>query len=386
MKVLVVIESLGFGGAERLLVTLLPAMKQSGVECDVAVLHGPYSLTPELKTLGIKVFHLDIKHRWLIPDSLLRLHKVIKPGRYDAIWGHLYFGNLYAMLAGLLMGIDSRVMTLHSSGYQDSPPKRLWDHIRLNIEKFLGNKLASKIVAVSNATANDYAVSLGWRSITVVHNAIPVNHLPLPIGVEERIRIRVEYGIGEDEFLLVTAARYVRDKGHSVMLVALAKFRDVHGWCPRWIAASHGPLKCELEQMSESLSLSGYVSLLDALPQAELFRLIQAADVFVLPSLSEPFGIAAGEALALGTPCILSEVGGLCELAGVGDTSVAKMIVPNDPVVLCDAIWEIFSDAAGREERVSEGKKRMNEKFATSVVVQQWCSVFNEINRSVRVE
>jgi len=361
-------------------------MKCSGVECDVAVLNGPYDLATELEALGIHVLPLDIQHRWMMPEAIWKLCKVIKSGNYAGIWGHLYFGNLYAMLSGLLMGIKLRVMTLHSRGYLELPPIRLWDHVRLNIEKYIGHMLASKIVAVSNATANDYAKSLGWRNIMVVHNAIPVDHLPPSMSLEERNQLRVEYGIDEDDFLLVTAARYVSDKRHSVMLAALAKFRELHGWCPRWIAAGRGPLKRELEIVAESLDLARSVSLLDALPQAELFSLIQAADAFVLPSLSEPFGIAAGEALALGTPCILSEVGGLCELAGVGDTSVAKMIVPNDPVVLCDAIWEIFSDVAGREERVSEGKKRMNEKFSTSVVVQQWCSVFNEINRSMRVE
>ena len=376
MKVLVVIDSLGFGGAERLLVTLLPEMKRNRIDCDVVVLMSPYSLATELQEAGIRVVPLGIAHRWFIPEALFKLFRIIWQGKYDAVWGHLFFGNMYAMLSGILAGIDNRVMTLHSRGYAENMPTKLWQKIRLRIEKFIGYHCPSKIIAVSNATARDYQISFGWDQIGVVHNAIPVNLLPPLIDSDQRIEIRQRFGVREDAFLMVTAARYVGDKGHSVMLDALVKFRGLHGWCPHWIAAGHGPLKPELEHKSKILKLADSVLFLDSLPQIKLFSLIQSADVFVLPSLSEPFGIAAGEALALGVPCILSDVGGLCELAGVGDAAVAKMVKPNDPLALCNAIWGVYSDVATREKRVREGKLRISKIFSTTAIVKKWCTIF----------
>jgi glycosyltransferase involved in cell wall biosynthesis len=377
MKILVVIESLGFGGAERLLVTLLPELKIRGIECDIAVLAGPYTLGRELECAGLRVFPLDIRHRWSMFEALWKLCKLARHENYDAIWGHLYFGNLYALITGVLAGIQTKVMTLHSPIYMDNRPHRTWDHIRLILENMLGNKLATKIVAVSNATAQDYISNFGWKNIEVVHNAIPIKNLPKPINEEDRIRVRKLYGIGQNDLMLVTAARYSIEKGHGVLIDALEKFRDQYGWSPHWIAASHGSLRGELERKASRLKLSSTISLLEALPQHDLFRLIQSSDIFILPSIREPFGIAAGEAMALGIPCILSEIDGLCELAGTGDAAVATMVPVGNSEALCKAIWEVYSNGFIREKKVKAGLSRMSNLFDTPSIAEKWCSVFN---------
>lgn len=376
MKILVVIESLGFGGAERLLVTLLPELRIKGIECDVAVLAGPYSLLDELKASGIKVFSLDVMHRWSIFEALWKLSRLSKKGGYYAIWGHLYFGNMYALLTGILTAVKVRVITLHSPIYISNRPFRLWNNSRLMLEKMLGNLFATKIVAVSHATANDYESLFGWKYITVVHNAISINNLPKPITLNDRIAIRDKYGVSQSNFLLVTAARYSIEKGHSIMIDALEKFRNQHGWSPHWIASSHGSLRDELERKILRLNLSATVSLLDALPQNDLFKLIQCADVFILPSLREPFGIAAGEALALGIPCILSEIDGLCELAGIGNTSVARMVPAGDSTALYQAIWDFYSDDSLRNKKLKAAASRMNILFDAPSIAEKWRLVF----------
>lgn len=377
MNVLVVIDSLGYGGAERLLATLLPELKSQDVVCDVAVLAAPYFLTTELREAGLNVFQLDIKHRWSFFETLWKLQRLIKQGKYDGVWGHLYFGNMYAILSGMLGGVKIKVMTLHSPSHSNNQPFRLWDRFRLKIENQLGGNFANKIVAVSHATAHDYASVFGWKNIEVIHNAIPIKKLPKPISEEDRFQIRNYYRVRKNDFLLVTAARYSVEKGYDIMIDALAQFREKYGWCPRWIAASHGALKHELEEKVIRLNLSEAISLRAALNQSDLFRLIQSADAFVLPSLREPFGIAAGEALALGIPCILSEIDGLCELAGTGDSAVANMVMAGDSNALCDAIWDVYSNPVVRDKKAQAGLLRMKALFDTPGVAEKWGSVFN---------
>ena len=100
-RILVVIDSLGYGGAERLLASLLPRFNQKYFKFDVVVLFQDLSLKNEIESNGINVLEIGglYENRWSIFKILYRLKSILSNNDYDIIWGHLFFGNIYSALS-----------------------------------------------------------------------------------------------------------------------------------------------------------------------------------------------------------------------------------------------------------------------------------------------
>mgnify|MGYP000556522380 CR=1 FL=1 len=376
IRVLTIIDTLGYGGAERLLVSLLPELQKQGVTCEVAVAHAPYSLMPELEQAGIKVHCLDISHRWAIPEAAYKLANICKQNQFDIIWGHLYFGNLYAAYTRLFIKSLKVVWTLHSTGYALIPPVSVWQNFRMKFEGMTAKYLVNTKVGVSNSVVNDYQQAFGW-SMHRIYNGIPIDKLPPAINIKQQLQIRNSFGIPEKDFLITVPARYVEQKGHFVLCDALHILKVEKKWLPFCLCASQGYLKPIIQQRINDLELSNAIHLLDSLKQNKLFQLIQSSDAVVLPSLREPFGIAAAEAMALKTATILTNTDGFKEV--VGDSKAALLVSPNNPRELANAIWKIYTDKALREKLSQEGKKRIAENFDIAVITAEWIKLFNNI-------
>lgn len=201
------------------------------------------------------------------------------------------------------------------------------------LERLSLNYLVNARVAVSQAVLESYPKLLG-SNINCIYNGIPVANLPAKLTIEQKLITRKQYDVDKDDFLVVVPARYVEVKGHAVLCAALALLKDRYNWCPVCLAVGNGDLKFSIQRNIESLNLENYFHLLDALPQDKLFLLIQSADAVVLPSLIEPFGIAAAEAMALGTPTVLTDIDGFKEL--VGDSNSALKVPVNDSSSLAE--------------------------------------------------
>jgi len=374
MRILAVIDTLGYGGAERLLVSLLPELKKKNIYCALAVASPPYSLLAELKEAGIDVYCLDIRHPWSFLKASARLARICKKEKIDIVWGHLYFGNLYAGLARLFYWRLRVVWTLH---YKFPNQKNLKQHIMLSLERLVLKYFVSSRVAVSQAVLDSYQEA-SKDNLICIYNGVPIANLPGPLKAERRAIVRNLFSVNTNDFLIVVPARYVAVKGHLVLCEALSILSNKYEWHPICVAAGSGGLKLAIQQRIDELNLTVTFRLLDSLPQADLFDLMQVADVVAMPSLVEPFGIAAAEAMALGIPTVLTNVDGFKEL--VGDSQSALMVPVNDAAALAEALWILHRNDDLRDVLSNVGKNRMQENFDTSVVVQYWVNLFMKIN------
>jgi len=377
MKILAVIDSFGVGGAERLLVSMLPGFTSHGISVEAAVLWPPYDLVDELEGLGVKVHRLDISHRWAIPEALGKLNRMLRKEQYDIAWGSLYFGNLYSALVRLFNPKVKVVFSLHSPGYLKSPPVKPWLFTRMKIEQITGSFLADRIVAVSQAVADDYKRSLGWKNIRVVHNGVLVKSFPAPIDQRLRQEIRRKFAVSDDEFLIVVPARYAPEKGHEVLLSAMALLKKEKGWVPKCVATGQGPLREKIKDKAGNLGFKDEFVLTETLAQDELFALMQAAEALVMPSLREPFGLVAVEAMVLGLPAILSNVDGMRELSG--ERQSALMVEPGDPQSLAEAIWRLYKEEGLRDKLKETARIHALENFDISRTVSEYREIFNNV-------
>ena len=379
IRVLCIIETLGRdGGAEQLVFSLAPELKKLGVEIEFLDLFSePNDLGRELEEKGFRVHRANICHRWSLVEGVVKLHRIVTNGNFDVLWGHLYFGNLYAQLAKLLFRHVQSVITLHSEGYSKAPPRSLLSRIKTNIEGWL-NSRANARVAVSSAVARDYQDYFGWDDVKVVYNGVATNSIPNQISGDERRVIRDSYGVGQEEFLIVVPARMIKKKGHIYLLRALAILKEKNQILTKaiFLGNKYGYYDDILRCISDCV-LDKLVSLHPPLSHPSLFKLFLAADVVVLPSLREPFGIAAAEAMVTGKPVILTKVDGFIEL--VGDSECALLVQPENPQELANAILRLMTEPELASILGVKGRERILANFDISVSAVAWLKLFENI-------
>lgn len=376
-RILCLIDTVGKGGgAEHLVGALAPRMAALGARIEVAALHEwPINLADEIEAAGVTVHRIGASHARVTPTSMARVARLVRNQPFDVYWGHLRTGNIHARLAAGLTGGRS-VATLHSEGYMANPPRRLRDRIAVGWEGMVLGSMDAR-VGVSNAVARDYEAYFGWRDVAVAYNGIDVERIVALGGAEAPLAARARHGIGDDEFLIVTAARYVPKKGQSHLVEAVARLRQGGIGNIRLFLCGEGDTAALLRQAAD-LGVAAQVTGAGVLDQSELMPLIGAADAYVMPSLREPFGIAAAEAMALGVPTVLTQVDGFLEL--VGESGVALMARPADAASLADCIARIHADPAAARAMGGKAAARMAERFSLDACARRWIEIFDAIH------
>jgi glycosyltransferase involved in cell wall biosynthesis len=165
--------------------------------------------------------------------------------------------------------------------------------------------------------------------IETIATGVEVRDLPDPLQREEARRT---WSIDPGDFAVGHLGAFTHEKGQDVAAEAAgllqARLPNL-----RLFLAGEGPLRASLPG-SPSLILPGHI--------ADPASLLTALDLFIMPSRSEGWGLAALEAMAVGLPVIGSNTGGLAEMIDPGETG--WLVPPGDASALAEAIWEASKD------------------------------------------
>ncbi len=131
-----------------------------------------------------------------------------------------------------------------------------------------------------------------------------------------------------------------------------------------------------VETRARELGVSDRITLTGPLPRSDLLQEFSRADLFVLPSLFEPYGIVLTEAMAAGLPIVASRVGGVPEVVAEGEN--ALLVPPGDPAALAAAMEELARDDRRRTAFSRAGRTRV-ESFSWTRVIPQWERLFEEV-------
>ena len=368
VKILFIIESLAStGGAEHALVNLLPALVGAGYECEVAALWSPYDLSIRLGDKGIKVHKLELKFRWDIFGGVYKLFKLNKLNKYQIIHAHNFFPSFYTAISKPFFMDVKRITTFHNLGYDSFPANTLYKKARKKIDSLLNRFFIDEHIGVSNAVACSYKKHLKLKNISVINNAVPVDEI-VEQG-KKNIDVIKKYRLDDDCFLIVMPARLIREKGHKYMLEAM-KILKAKGVTPKLLILGDGVLKNDICRQIEELQLDEQVILKSTIPHGELFPIIKRADAVVLSSTHEGFPLAPTEAMALYTPVIATNVGGLPDLIEDG---ISGLLIPSkDSSVLATSIERLINEPDLRRELANGGWDRINENFRVEVIVKKW--------------
>nr|WP_175607521.1 glycosyltransferase [Deinococcus marmoris] len=263
---------------------------------------------PKLEEAKYVVHHLPY-YRGL--RYFLTFYRFIKSREYDVIHVHIGRGTVILAFAARLAGISRIAFTIHSH-FPTQGIMRWAFFIERKLHKVLGIRDISISTAVAELERKYY-----WNSTKLIFNWYD-SELFRPPSREDRDKARCELKIHDDQivFLSIGNCGNTNLKNHSVIIEALASLEDrshivyIHvgeeklGYPERNLANSLG--------ISEIIRFEGY--------QIDSLKYLWAADVYLMPSSREGFGIAALEALSTGLPAVLADTPGLSDLkAYVGD-------------------------------------------------------------------
>lgn len=202
----------------------------------------------------------------------------------------------------------------------------------------------------------------------VIPNGVELDEYSRPDGVDEFRAARIAPG----EKLLFFAGRLEYEKGVQTVLDALPLVLEE---LPiRFYVAGVGTHAGELKAHAERLGLSERVQFLGFIEGDELGMWYAAADLAVVPSLYEPFGMVALETMASGTPCIAADTGGLREL--VVHDATGLRFVPGDPRSLGDTILRLCTDKVLDQRLTIDARHMLDEQFSWRSIARRTVDVY----------
>lgn len=372
MKVLHVIESLGVGGAEMLLVNLLPELQSQGDEVTLAVMRGPFDLRPALASQGVRVVVLRARHRWNLIGAAHELAALVRSGGFEVVHAHLYFPAVVAALSRRLgLHRAAQVVSFHNLAYAPGVNKAgaglRW---RKRLAAALYPRGFDAMLGVSASVARHYEQALGLRGVQVLHNPVPRALAARPQPAADALA-----DAAPDGFSVVVPGRLVHEKGHADFLQALAMLR-AQGRRLSVTLAGHGPLRAALAQQIGQLGLADCVTITGPLPHAQLLDVVEAASLVVVPSRFEGFGLTALEAIALGRPVLATMAGGLPEVIEHGASG--WLVSPQDPALLAQAIGQLMDDPALRQ-RLGAAARLRAQHFSLPAVAARLRKIYRHL-------
>lgn len=339
MKVLHVIETLGRGGAEQLLVTLLPALHRQGATAEIVVLRPPYDLQPDLEAHGIRVHRLKDHGKWALWTGARALARLVQQLDVQIVHAHLYFPAVttaFMRFAG--MSSASTFVTFHNLAYAGANKAGIALAVKKRLASFLYKRGMDGMLGVSEAVSMHYQKALGLNRVAVLHNPVVLPKLEVqPVKALPPYRV-------------VVPGRLVHEKGHLDLITALGMLETP----VQVVFCGGGPQQQELAKRAPQVQITGAVS------HAQMMTEISIADLVVVPSRFEGFGLTALEAMALSRPVVATTAGGLPEVLG----QAGVLVPPADPCALAQAIMDLLADPNKRDVLARAARVRAETNFA----------------------
>lgn len=302
MKILHVITMLDVGGAEKLLVDLLPLLRDKGHQVDLLVFDGVETvLKDSIIQKGISVFELskgnDVnndKKEVYDPFHIIRLRKFMRG--YDIIHTHNSICQLYVAIAHYLYCSSTPLVTTEHSSNNRRRSKKWYKPI----DKWMYNQYAS-IICIADGTRLNLENYIGQqRSICTINNGVDIQRFIKPIKDISK----------QEEFIITMVAGLRAEKDHETMIKAMSLLPSNY----RLQLVGGGVREHELKQFTQQQSLSERVTFTG--PSLDVPDILEKSDIAVLSSHWEGLSLSSVEGMASGRPFIASDVDGLREIVG----------------------------------------------------------------------
>jgi len=367
------------GGLARAVYDLSRALVDEGVEVHVVTCHGDDTAEFE-RVDGVYVHRVEAPSyayddfvQWSavlnIRMAAMGSHVLAAYGPFDLIHAHDWLaaeaGQLLAETSGCPL-----VSTIHATehGRNHGIHNGLQQRIS-HIEWKLAYE-SSQVIVCSQYMKGELHEVYG----------VPANKLHvLPNGIDHR---ELERGLTEQELTpagsgasIFYVGRLVTEKGVQVLIEAAPDVL-LHHPDTKFRIAGKGPMLAHLKSLADELGVSHAVEFLGFVTDEERNRLFKSSDVAVFPSLYEPFGIVALEAMGLGTPTVVSRTGGLAEIIEHGvDGWLAE---PGEASSLAGALLQVLGNREESRQVAERGYQKTIHQYGWAAIARDTVTVYEQ--------
>jgi glycosyltransferase involved in cell wall biosynthesis len=346
VRILHVIQELGYGGAERVVVSLAEGARRAGHEAAVASAGGALEQRLDAPTYRLPVL---ARRPWLLPAAVRSVRRAVRAFRPDVV----HFHNPGMAAVGGLATLRGRrppgLVTVHGVPEEDYPS-------------------ASRVLRLAGlpVVACGPDVEHGLRGVrsTTIENAVPPAPPPADRGA-----LAAELGFSADAPLVVTVGRLTEQKNQALAVRALASVPDA-----MLLILGEGPLRASIAAAAREAGVDGRVVLAGVRPDAR--EVVGTADAFVLSSTWEGLPLAVLEALAAGTPLVATAVRGVRDLVRDGES--ALLVPPGDQDALAAALRSVLGDPE-LAARLAEGGRAVAAAHGEEPMVASYLDLYTRL-------
>ena len=342
------------GGLEMIAGEIATGLNKDVFDAQIWCLCRGGKLVEEFRQKGIKVRILNITS-YHNPLNIIKLVQLFKEAKPDIVHTHVYFASTIGRIAAKLAGVKVCINHVHSS---------YWHYTKLNIlmERLL-SLWTSKIICVSEHVRTfvvEYE-KINADRVVIIRNGISRKDVCKPPD-------------HSDHFVITIVASLFANKGHMILLDAIALLRGRYPQIKCWIVGE-GEMGTELKQYAKDLGIDQDVVFWGV--RWDVPQLLLASQLFVLTSIfREGLPISILEAMAYGVPVVASSVGGIPEI--IKDGINGCLVLPQDAQQLADCIEELIKDPDKCMRLALAGKKTFEEDFEAKKMVAQIEDVYRK--------
>lgn len=250
--------------------------------------------------------------------------------------------------------------------------KIVWRLHNRTAQRFVFNT-ADKVIVCNSQDINVMVSEFGVPREKIVAIPPSVNCSKFdPKKVKDKLLRPKE--IGGDNIILYSG-RITTAKGLNFLLRAipkiLSRFEDF-----KVVICGSGIYRHDLISLAKQLNVSSHVIFMDPVPASSFPSLLASCDVFVLPSLTESWGISVAEALSMERPVVATKVSGVTEI--VRDKETGLIVEPRDASALADAIIQLLTDRSFAMRLAKEGRKFVTSNFNWSHLTRKFLDLYKE--------
>ena len=323
MKILQVITSLLIGGAEKLIVDMVPLYRAQGHQVDVLLFDGvdtPFKR--QLQEQGVTIYQLGQNKSVYSPSNLFKLIPFLR--KYDIVHTHNTAPQLFAALGSVLCSV-----VLVTTEHTTSNRRRAWTWYRM-IDRWMYRRYRS-VICISDATEFNLTKYLGncQTEVSTIYNGVNIQNF---MGAEPLPELRM---LSKDKCVVVMVAGFRYQKDQDTLIKAITHLpKDKY---ELWLVGD-GERRADLELLVKECKLENNVRFLGI--RSDIPSVLKTADIAVMSSHWEGFGLAIVEAMAAGKPVVASNIDGLAQVV----ENAGVLFEPHNDVALANEIKKLAED------------------------------------------
>ncbi len=357
------LPKMNVGGAEKHVILLASGLRQRGYDAQILSIFQEGTLAGKIRKEEIPFSCLQLPKGWG-GDAFFKIYQWLRQNPVDILHTYLFGFHLFAGLPARLLKVPVIV-----SSRREIAEWRKARHVWI---ENLGNHFVDRVICCSQA-AQKWTLDhekIAREKVLTLYNGVDQKYFASADG----LKIRHEFGIPENAFVVGTVANFAEEKGYPYLLEAVSVIAQEHpeAW---FLFVGSGPLEAEIKQKAARLPNSDRILFTGI--RSDIPDLISAMNVFVLASVIEGFPNVLLEAMSMAKPVVATCVGGIPEL--IESEKDGILVFSKDSQGLANVILQCLRDPSTANRLGTKARHKIEQNFSLDQMIDQYEAFYRKM-------